>query len=487
MSDAVLARRPLLAALAAGLLTAPGRGGAVGGAASEAEPIRLRAAPARVSLVGEGWPTTEVWAYEGRVPGPVLRARQGEVLRLELENGLSEPTSLHFHGLRLPPGPDGLPPGIGAEVPPGGKARFALPLEEAGTFWYHPFRRAAAQVARGLYGLLVVEEPSPYPVDRELPLVLDDWRLGKDAVNQPRAAPQEAGQGGAVGEVVTVEGRVAARFELHTGERLRLRLLNAATARIFALRFKGADPWLLALDGRAVLPGELPRPFLLAPGMRADLLLEVPAVRLARIDLLDDAEPQGAVRLASFWVVRNEPPRPARSLEPPPPLPPPPLAEPDLDRAERHELVIDGGVAVLATGRPPVLDPPAALPPPEPAALRRLAARGLWWTIQGRALREEELPAAPPLLRLARGRSHRLELMARTAVPVALHLHGHAFRVLARDGRPEPGTPWRDTVLLRAGERVAIALRTERAGRFPLHGTVLDHMAAGMLGLVEVV
>ncbi|MDW8369253.1 MAG: multicopper oxidase domain-containing protein, partial [Geminicoccaceae bacterium] len=149
--------------------------------------------------------------------------------------------------------------------------------------------------------------------------------------------------------------------------------------------------------------------------------------------------------------------------------------------------VVDGGVAVLATGRAPVLDPPPALPPPEPAALRRLAARGLWWTIQGRALREEELLAAPPVLRLARGKSHRLELVARTAVPVALHLHGHAFRVLARDGRREPGTPWRDTVLLGPGERVAIAFVAERAGRFPLHGTVLDHMAAGMLGLVEVV
>ncbi|MDW8342430.1 MAG: multicopper oxidase family protein [Geminicoccaceae bacterium] len=446
-------------------------------------PVRLRAAPARLALLGEGWPEVEVWAYEGRVPGPVLRVREGEGLAIELENGLPEPTSLVVHGSPLPFGARDPPLPVAPEVPPGGRARLVFPLGRAGTFWYRPFFRAAGQVGRGLAGLLVVEEAEPYPADRELALVLDDWRFGPGAVNRVRFGPQEAGSRGAIGEIVTVEGRIAPRFEVAAGERLRLRFLNAANARIFALRLKGAEAWLLALDGRPLPARPLERPLVLAPAMRADLVVDVPAIRFGRIDLLDEGEGEGSARLASFAIARDPLPRPPFS-HPPPSLPGSVSPEPDLARAERHELVIDGGLAVLAGARPPTPEPPPALPAPEPAALRRLSARGLFWMLNGLAVAENELAEAPPILRLARGRSHRIALCARTLVPVALHLHGHAFRVLARDGRTEDA--WRDTILLGPGERVEIALSPERPGRFALQGTVLEHSASGMLGVVEV-
>jgi FtsP/CotA-like multicopper oxidase with cupredoxin domain len=451
--------------------------------AARAEPLRLRAAPARVALVGEGWPSTEVWAYGGTVPGPILRGRQGERLVVEVENGLPEPTTVHWHGLRVPVDQDGVPGTSQPPIPPGGRFRYELPLRDAGTFWYHPHLRSAEQVGRGLYGLLVVDEPGPPPFDRDLPLVLDDWRLRRDAVNDVRANRHDAAHAGALGNTVTVNGRVVERLEVRPGERLRLRLLNAANARIFALRFKGADPWLLALDGHPLPPRVVDEPLFLAPGQRADLVLDVPPVRLARIDLLDEGDPQGTYRVTSFAVTRNEPVPHREPAGPPPALPANPLPEPDLANAERHELVLDGGaMASMMRGRVP----PTDLPPPDPRALRTLFDRGLFWTIDGRATAEDGHAHEPPLLRLALGRSHRLAIVNRTAFAHPIHLHGHSFRVLARDGREEPDRPWRDTVLVAPGERVEVAFVADNPGLWMLHCHVLEHQGSGMMALVEV-
>lgn len=476
MSGPRVDRRSLLVAAAAGLVA-----GRPGGAR---EPERLRAAPASVPLVGEGWPATEVWAYEGRVPGPTLRARRGERLAVELANGLPEATTIHWHGLRVPVAMDGVPGVSQPPVPPGGRFLYELPLLDAGTFWYHPHLRSAGQVGRGLYGLLVVEEAEPYPVDRELELVLDDWRLGRDAVNDVRASPHDAAHAGALGNTVTVNGRVVERLEVRPGERLRLRLLNAANARIFALRLKGAEPWLVALDGHPVPPHRPAEPLLLAPGQRADLVLDVPPVRLARIDLLDDGDAQGAYRVTSLAVTRNEA-AVAAARGAPPSLPANPLPEPDLGRAERHELVLDGGMMAGMPARRPGGAPPAHLPPPDPAALRAMFGRGLFWTINGRAMGEDHAEHEP-VLRLGLGRSQLVAVVNRTAFFHPVHLHGHSFRVLRRGGRDEPHRPWRDTVLVGPGERVELAFVADNPGRWMLHCHVLEHQGSGMMALVEV-
>ena len=110
---------------------------------------RLRPAPARQSLVGAAHPATEVWAYNGTVPGPVLRYRRGERLRVEVENALDAETTVHWHGIRLPNAMDGVPhltqPPIAAR---GGRFRYEFDLPDAGTFWYHPHLGSAEQVAR---------------------------------------------------------------------------------------------------------------------------------------------------------------------------------------------------------------------------------------------------------------------------------------------------------------------------------------------------
>src|SRR5262245_20547669 len=121
----------------------------------------LRLAAAKQSLVGTANPQTDVWAYNAAVPGPELRFKQGERLRIEVENTLPVDTTVHWHGLRLPNAMDGVPGVTQAPIRSNEKFIYEFDLRDAGTFWYHPHLGSPEQVARGLYGALIVEERDP--------------------------------------------------------------------------------------------------------------------------------------------------------------------------------------------------------------------------------------------------------------------------------------------------------------------------------------
>ena len=140
----------------------------------------LRAAPATVALLGGAGPPTAVWAYNGSIPGPTLRVRQGDTLRVRVANDLPEGTTVHWHGLRLPNAMDGVPMVTQDPIAAGGTFDYEFACPDAGTFWYHPHQRSHVQVALGLSGVLIVEEPQAPEVDRDVVWVLDDWRLNRD-------------------------------------------------------------------------------------------------------------------------------------------------------------------------------------------------------------------------------------------------------------------------------------------------------------------
>ena len=124
-----------------------------------ASPIDLKIGPARVPLVGKGYPETLVWAFNDSVPGPVISAVQGERLEIKVKNELGEPTTVHWHGLRVPVGMDGVPytsASRRSSLARHSPTRSIWP--DAGTYWYHPHINSSEQVGRGLYGALVVEE-----------------------------------------------------------------------------------------------------------------------------------------------------------------------------------------------------------------------------------------------------------------------------------------------------------------------------------------
>ncbi|MGH6739863.1 MAG: multicopper oxidase domain-containing protein, partial [Bradyrhizobium sp.] len=159
----------------------PARGSSLPAAEPKLIEARLEARPARVQLVPAEYPSTEVWAYNGTIPGPVLRVRQGDRLRAMVKNALAEGTTVHWHGIRLPNAMDGVPVITQPSIEPGGEFLYDFVPPDAGTFFYHPHQRSYEQVGRGLAGVLIVEEREPPKVDRDVVWVLGDWRLNRDA------------------------------------------------------------------------------------------------------------------------------------------------------------------------------------------------------------------------------------------------------------------------------------------------------------------
>src|SRR5947208_13581903 len=176
-------RALLLSAGAAGLGSGlPFRQGL---ADAEIKEYRLAAQPGVVNLTGRGYPDTAVWAYDARVPGPEIRIRQGDPVRIVVANRLGEDTTVHWHGIRVPNPMDGVPGLTQPPIRPGESFTYEFTPPDAGTFWYHPHADSLQQLGRGMAGALIIEEPDPVPVDRDIVWVLSDWRLTSAAQLAP--------------------------------------------------------------------------------------------------------------------------------------------------------------------------------------------------------------------------------------------------------------------------------------------------------------
>ena len=363
---------------------------------ARARTYRLVARLGRTHLVGSAYPETAVWAYNGTVPGPEIRVRQGERLQVVVENRLEEETTVHWHGLRVPNAMDGVPHLTQPPIAPGATFVYAFDLPDAGTYWYHPHQRSFEQVGRGLYGPLIVEERDPIRVDRDVTWVLDDWRLLPDAqISGDFGGFMDASHNGRVGNTVTVNGRIPEVFPVRAGERLRLRLINAANARIFGLEFHGHRPRLIALDGQPVEPHEPEGGrVVLGPAMRADLVLDMSGRPGARFTVVDTFYEGLEYRLLDL-VYGAAPPLREQPLDAPVRLAANTMPEPDLATAERHEVTFGGGMMggmTMATMDGRQVD------------MREMMQGGMAWAINGVVARGHVME---PLLTLRRGRSLR--------------------------------------------------------------------------------
>jgi FtsP/CotA-like multicopper oxidase with cupredoxin domain len=466
---APLSRRSFLAASGSAAMAAmlPGRTDA-------AASYHLVARPGRAHLVGDRYPETAVWSYNGTVPGPEIRLRQGEHVQITVENRLAEETTVHWHGLRVPNAMDGVPHLTQHPIAPGKTFVYTFEVPDAGTYWYHPHQRSFEQVGRGLYSPLIVEEREPVHVDRDVTWVLADWRLLPDAqISDDFGGFMDASHNGRVGNTVTVNGSIPDTFAVRAGERVRLRLINAANARIFGLEFQGHRPTVIALDGQPVEPHEPDDGrVVLGPAMRADLILDMAGSPGDRFMITDTFYRDLEYRLLDL-AYSDAPPLREHPLDAPMRLAANTMPEPDLRAAERHEVTLDGGMMggmmmAMLDGRR--------------TDTRALMQHGLAWAINGVVASGHVME---PFLTLQRGRSCVLAMHNHTAWHHPMHLHGHAFRVIARDGRPTRYQEWRDTVLMAPHESVEIAFVADNPGDWMFHCHILEHQAAGMMGVIR--
>jgi FtsP/CotA-like multicopper oxidase with cupredoxin domain len=452
----------------AALLSARGSGLAAVERRSEGRlDVRLRTGKTSFPLLGKDKPAVNGWAYNAQVPGPEIRARQGDRLKVLVENGLDEETTIHWHGVRVPNRMDGVPHLTQEPIKSGGTFAYEFDLHDAGTFWYHPHHRSFEQVARGLYAPLIVEEREPITVDRDITWMLDDWRLDSSGqISGGFGSRHDATMAGRIGNTVTINGRLPQPLQVRSGERIRLRLVNAANARIFGLNFEGHRPQIIAIDGQPVRPHEPNGPVVLGPAMRVDLILDTMAEPGTRARVTDDFYEGLEYPLTSIVYAGSRLRR--GSLQAPIQLPANPLRQPQLGSAQHHELVFGGGMMGMMSGG---------------GMMSRGGMMGggmngmMGWTVNGVSTTGHD---HEPILTIPRGRTAVMHLKNQTAWWHPIHVHGHSFRVLARNGKPTTHKEWQDTVLVAPEENVQIAFVADNPGDWMIHCHILEHQAAGM-------
>ena len=438
---------------------------------------RLRAAPGAARLAAGDGPLAATLAYNGAMPGPVLRFRQGEPVRIIVENGLDQDTTVHWHGIRLPNAMDGVPGLTQPPIQPGETFTYEFTPPDAGTFWYHPHANSLQQIGRGLAGGLIVEERIPAAVDRDLLWMLQDWRLtGDGEIASGFGSMMDASMSGRVGNAVTINGAPPRDLTVRAGERIRLRLANAALARIMALRIEDHRPIVIAVDGQPCEPHEPDGGRLvLGPAMRIDVLLDTKGEPGRSYAVIDDFYDGLAYTLTNL-VYEKVPLRP-RPLDVALVLPANPLPEPDLANAMKQEIVLQGGM--MGGGKLAGV-----------GGMNGMAMPGMnggaVWAINGMSMTGDGGMDMPPLFTLKRGASCRINMRNETAFWHTMHIHGFSMLVLTRNGAPVPHRRWQDSVLMAPRDIVECAFVAGNPGKWMLHCHITDHQMTGLMTVFHV-
>jgi FtsP/CotA-like multicopper oxidase with cupredoxin domain len=462
---------------------------------------------------------TPLWTYDGTFPGPTVVSRTGRRTVVRHTNELPAPVVVHLHGGHVPSGSDGfptdalLPVGAGPEeyggqvatqagsrtvlgptgrragagndggavgaflgttpdpaatIVSGSRDYIVPPQRRSAMLWYHDHWMGftGRSMWRGLLGLHLVVDDADGALglpqgERDLPVLICDRSFGEDgSLTYPFTGPMQAAghtmatpyMDGVLGDVILVNGVPWPRLEV-AGARYRLRLVNGSNARAYALALDPPPPGGGALVQVGSDGGLLERPLArdqvgLAPGERCDVVVDfaryAPGTRVELVNLAGS----GSTRQVMLFEVG------ARSRD-----------------ASR----VPARLSTIAAH-----DPARAVVTRQ-LAFQRYGGLGGRWTINGEAFDPRRVAARPRL-----GDLEVWRLSSDVAHPV--HLHLEQFQVLARAGsRPGPDDHgWKDTVSLRPGETLDIAVRfTDYAGRFLVHCHNVEHEDMGMMATIE--
>jgi len=424
--------------------------------------INLTARIARVEIADGR--TVEAWTYDGGLPGPLIRVRVGDRLIVHFTNELPEPTTIHWHGLRVPLRMDGVP---GISQPPvrtGESFTYDFVVPDAGLFWYHPHVMSAAQVGFGLYGALLVDDPGEdVGVADEVVMVLSDMALDeKGALESPEAGGSIANVFGREGPHVLLNGRERSSMLVRSGAPQRWRIVNAAKSRYFNLDLGGQPFRQIGGDGGIQEYAVEHETLLLAPGERADVIvtprLEAGESIVLRSVLVD----RGTFTLEGRFPYDELLTLTGADL---PPYSGPPL--PEVRRTiEATPLAGATQVALeLALDQPPDAAP-------------EYSFRGPQYSARHKALRARV------------GETQVWTVTNSTKWSHPLHLHGFFFQVLDDNGAPVRPLAWKDTVDIPFERTVRLAVRFDDregvTGDWMLHCHILDHAEIGLMGVVRV-
>lgn len=421
----------------------------------------------------------ELLTYNGRSPGPLLEVSAGDRVRLRLRNGLNQPTNLHFHGLHIPP--TGTGDNVFLTVPPGGSTTYDFTIAKdhpAGLFYVHPHQHglSADQVFGGLGSALVVrgdlDRIPEVAAASETVLVLKDFA----SASGENAASMGMGRMlGREGPLLTVNGELNPGLSIPSGGLLRLRLLNASNARIYRLALEGHRLVRIATDGGAIATPEPLEELLLAPGERADVLvqgnqvpgsyplLNLPYQRSGHMGMAAVEEGPRTLATLSYSGAVEPLPLP-KNLIPVPALPEP-------ERTRRFVLAHAMGMGAMKHGMGAMGGGGMAM-----------GGMGMGFQINGQPFEPDRINT-----RVRLGSTEDWLIVNDDVMDHPFHLHINPFQVIHRAGRPESQRRWKDTVLVKAGEEVRIRVTfRDFPGLTVYHCHNLDHEDLGLMGVLQI-
>ncbi len=460
-------------------------------------PVRQFELTAQAGEVDLGQVQVKTWSF-GQLPAREIRLKRGEVLRAKVSNRLPQPTTIHWHGLALRNDMDGVPDLTQPAIAAGKDYTYEFAAPEAGTFWFHP--HVGTQLDRGLYGPLIIEDPADgRDYDSELVVVLDDWidgtgtdpdavlanlkkngmvmgggqsssmpgmpGMGSGSAMPPMSGmggmPQSAVLGGDAGDVtypyfLANGARSVAPTSLRAkpGQRIRLRLINAAGDTAFRVGVPGVPMRITHTDGfPATAPADATA-VLLGMGERVDAVITVPS---SGVPVLAIAEGKGGYAQVlvhaggSSATAAND-------------------AAAEQLKSAKVLTVADFSAA-----------PQVALKDKAPDVTHDLKLAGPGgkydWTINGKPYNPNDgLP-------VRRGQRVRLRFVNDTDMYHPMHLHGHTFQVRT----PRASGPRKDTVLVLPRRTVEVDFDADNPGQWLTHCHNIYHGEAGMMTVVSYV
>ena len=435
--------------------------------------FHFSASATRVNL-GAG-PDFMGWTFNGQVPGPQIRVKEGEIIRVVLKNYLPEGTTIHWHGIPIVNAMDGVPDVTQQSVKPGETFVYEFEARPAGTFIYHS--HVGYQLDQGLYGPLIIEPAKPEEsYDREYSLVLEDWVMkdGGGVARTRRRPPMGRGmmggmmhrrmgsdsRGGPLLEPIydgyAVNGRIYPAIEpleVKKGDRVKLRLMNVSSATVYYLQLAGHRLTITQTDGNPIDPVDTDV-IRIGMGERYDLMFTAdnPGYWLLAASEGGFGEGQLQIPVRYRGTRQKEPIMPDfrpglrmatyenfQTLNP--------VEDREADRPKFYEQFLSGGM------------------------------HSPFWSINNQLY-----PNTEPLV-VRKGEQIRLAYLNRSMMPHPMHLHGHFFRVV-NPALPRDRWIYKDTLVVDPMQRADVEFTADNPGRWFHHCHNLYHMEAGMANVV---
>lgn len=428
-----------------------------------------------------------VWTYGKTVPGSEIRVTEGDFVRVELKNNLKFPITIHWHGYPVISAMDGLPGITQDAIKPGESFTYEFSADVIGTYWYHSHQESSTQVDKGLYGALIVEPKNQTPIDKEFTLIFDEWmenyveemdNMSEDGSNDEMdmgnmsmsnsntmsstngtdlvAAEEEMMKN--LYNIFTVNGKsgeLISPLDVEQGDIVKLRLINAGY-RTHGIHLPGQVIKVVSTDGQEIAGATefKDQIILIAPGERYDIEFKIESDKSFIIDAHDTNLFNDQIKIPVNVVGSSNKSSPEETNAKLPIFDLSKYGEPKQEKfTQDQKYDIDQYIELNTDTN----------------------SGSIKYTINRKVFNE-----LPPLT-IQTADSIKLTYENKSTIDHPMHLHGHFFQILARNGVAFSGTIIKDTLLVKPGEKYEIAFKADNPGLWVQHCHELHHAAGGMM------